>query len=160
MCEWCNIQADPERIECVKSLTRPHSFHRSVNSPGVAADISHINTPSVVTGYLPKDDGLQKALQGSDIVVIPAGVPRKVSFSFVLSWPASGRCLCAFCRQSRDEWAPPRVAPAPTKDVTRPREGMHTPCTHARVTRLAVPAQALTTFFPALVSLTAWNDPR
>ena len=46
-----------------------------VNAPGVAADISHINTPSVVTGY-PKED-LAKALKGADIVVIPAGVPRK-----------------------------------------------------------------------------------
>jgi len=48
-----------------------------VNAPGVAADISHINTPSVVNGYLPKDDGLKKALTGADIVVVPAGVPRK-----------------------------------------------------------------------------------
>jgi malate/lactate dehydrogenase len=29
-----------------------------------------------VTGYLPKDDGLQHALTGADIVVIPAGIPR------------------------------------------------------------------------------------
>ena len=49
-----------------------------VNSPGVAADLSHINTKSVVTGYLPPDDGMAKALKGADIVVIPAGVPRKV----------------------------------------------------------------------------------
>ena len=43
-----------------------------VNSPGVAADLSHINTKSVVTGYLPPDDGMAKALKGADIVVIPA----------------------------------------------------------------------------------------
>lgn len=49
-----------------------------VNSPGVAADLSHINTKSVVTGYLPPDNGLDSALKGADIVVIPAGVPRKV----------------------------------------------------------------------------------
>lgn len=49
----------------------------SVNAPGVAADLSHINTPSIVTGYLPADGGLGKALKGADIVVIPAGVPRK-----------------------------------------------------------------------------------
>jgi len=48
-----------------------------VNTPGVAADISHINTPSKVTGLLPPDDGLKKTLHGADIVVIPAGVPRK-----------------------------------------------------------------------------------
>lgn len=49
----------------------------SVNAPGVAADLSHINTPSIVTGYLPADGGLGKALKNADIVVIPAGVPRK-----------------------------------------------------------------------------------
>jgi len=32
-----------------------------------------------VTGYLPKDDGLKKALTGADIVVIPAGIPRESS---------------------------------------------------------------------------------
>ncbi|PWO01185.1 putative MDH1-malate dehydrogenase precursor, mitochondrial [Tilletiopsis washingtonensis] len=48
-----------------------------VNAPGVAADISHINTPSTVQGYLPADGGLEKALKGADIVVVPAGVPRK-----------------------------------------------------------------------------------
>ncbi|KAF8999810.1 lactate/malate dehydrogenase [Cyathus striatus] len=48
-----------------------------VNTPGVAADLSHISTPAKVEGYLPPDDGLKKTLTGADIVVIPAGVPRK-----------------------------------------------------------------------------------
>ncbi|TEB18291.1 L-malate dehydrogenase [Coprinellus micaceus] len=48
-----------------------------VNTPGVAADLSHIATPAKVEGYLPADDGLAKALKGADVVVIPAGVPRK-----------------------------------------------------------------------------------
>jgi malate dehydrogenase len=48
-----------------------------VNTPGVAADLSHISTPASVSGYLPPDDGLKKALEGAEIVVIPAGVPRK-----------------------------------------------------------------------------------
>ncbi|TFY72194.1 hypothetical protein EVG20_g816 [Dentipellis fragilis] len=48
-----------------------------VNTPGVAADLSHISTPAKVEGYLPPDDGLKKALTGADLVVIPAGVPRK-----------------------------------------------------------------------------------
>jgi malate dehydrogenase len=48
-----------------------------VNTPGVAADLSHIATPAKVHGYLPPDDGLAKTLKGADIVVIPAGVPRK-----------------------------------------------------------------------------------
>ncbi|KAI0713303.1 malate dehydrogenase [Earliella scabrosa] len=53
------------------------SLYDIVNTPGVAADLSHISTPAKVTGYLPPDDGLKKALTGAEIVVIPAGVPRK-----------------------------------------------------------------------------------
>ncbi|KAI9696753.1 MAG: Malate dehydrogenase, cytoplasmic [Candelina mexicana] len=45
--------------------------------PGVAADISHINTKSTVTGYDPTPSGLRDALKGTSIVLIPAGVPRK-----------------------------------------------------------------------------------
>ncbi|CAA2989387.1 malate dehydrogenase, mitochondrial [Olea europaea subsp. europaea] len=45
-------------------------------TPGVAADVSHINTRSEVTGYM-GDDQLKQALEGSDVVIIPAGVPRK-----------------------------------------------------------------------------------
>jgi malate dehydrogenase len=52
-----------------------------VNTPGVAADLSHISTPAKVEGYLPPDDGLKKTLTGADIVVIPAGVPRKPGMS-------------------------------------------------------------------------------
>ena len=52
-----------------------------VNARGVAADLSHINTPAKVTGHQPssKEDktAISEALKGSDIVVIPAGVPRK-----------------------------------------------------------------------------------
>ena len=29
-----------------------------------------------ITGYLPADDGLKKALTGADVVLIPAGIPR------------------------------------------------------------------------------------
>ncbi|KAJ2785803.1 Malate dehydrogenase, cytoplasmic [Coemansia javaensis] len=48
------------------------------NTPGVAADVGHINTRSIVTGYTAKDaDGLKRTLQGAELVVIPAGVPRK-----------------------------------------------------------------------------------
>ncbi|KIY47588.1 malate dehydrogenase [Fistulina hepatica ATCC 64428] len=44
-------------------------------APGVAADVSHVDTPSVVKGYAA--DKLEEALQGVKVVVIPAGVPRK-----------------------------------------------------------------------------------
>ncbi|EYE97281.1 malate dehydrogenase [Aspergillus ruber CBS 135680] len=48
-----------------------------VNTPGVTADLSHISSVAKISGYLPKDDGLKNALTGTDIVVIPAGIPRK-----------------------------------------------------------------------------------
>ncbi|OCK85492.1 malate dehydrogenase [Lepidopterella palustris CBS 459.81] len=53
------------------------SLYDVVNTPGVAADLSHISTPAVVAGYLPKDDGMKHAFTGCDVVIIPAGIPRK-----------------------------------------------------------------------------------
>ena len=44
---------------------------------GVAADIGHIDTKTKVTGHEPANNGLKDALKGADIVIIPAGVPRK-----------------------------------------------------------------------------------
>jgi malate dehydrogenase len=48
---------------------------------GVATDLSHINTNVKVTGYEPKSkddqDAIKQALKGTDVVIIPAGVPRK-----------------------------------------------------------------------------------
>ena len=43
---------------------------------GVAADLSHICSQAEVTGYV-GDEQLNQALEGADVVVIPAGVPRK-----------------------------------------------------------------------------------
>lgn len=64
-----------------------------VGAPGVAADLSHINTPATVSGHgltlkefnEADDDAKAKAnaeaadaaLKDADVVVIPAGVPRK-----------------------------------------------------------------------------------
>lgn len=42
------------------------------NTPGVAGDLGHINTASSVKGYMGPDQ-LPQALQGCDLVVIPAG---------------------------------------------------------------------------------------
>ncbi|XP_074569072.1 malate dehydrogenase, glyoxysomal [Curcuma longa] len=47
-----------------------------VNAPGVTADISHMNTGAVVRGFLGQSQ-LEDALTGMDLVIIPAGVPRK-----------------------------------------------------------------------------------
>jgi malate dehydrogenase len=61
------------------------SCYDIVGTPGVAADLSHIPTYSKVTGSLPSpvsfpskgNMGLEETLTGCDVVVIPAGVPRK-----------------------------------------------------------------------------------
>ena len=53
------------------------SLYDIVGAPGVAADLSHISTPAKVTGHLPANDGLKACLTGAQIVVIPAGIPRK-----------------------------------------------------------------------------------
>ncbi|CAL9022719.1 unnamed protein product [Prunus brigantina] len=47
-----------------------------VNAPGVTADISHMDTGAVVRGFLGQPQ-LESALAGIDLVIIPAGVPRK-----------------------------------------------------------------------------------
>ena len=61
------------------------SCYDIVGTPGVAADLSHIPTPAKITGHLPAagswppqgNTGMAAALTGCDVVVIPAGVPRK-----------------------------------------------------------------------------------
>ncbi|KAK4285891.1 hypothetical protein QN277_002522 [Acacia crassicarpa] len=52
------------------------SLYDIAGTPGVAADVSHINTRSEVAGYQGEEE-LGKALEGSDVIIIPAGVPRK-----------------------------------------------------------------------------------
>lgn len=47
-----------------------------VNTPGVAADLSHIDSPAKVHGFVGSDQ-LEASLEGCEVVVIPAGVPRK-----------------------------------------------------------------------------------
>jgi len=51
-----------------------------VHTPGVAADLSHINSKSQVCGYMGAEQ-LCDALKDADVVVIPAGVPRKPGMS-------------------------------------------------------------------------------
>merc|ERR1712111_164895 len=47
-----------------------------VHTPGVAADLSHCETKAKVTGFKGQDQ-IEASLEGAEIVVIPAGVPRK-----------------------------------------------------------------------------------
>merc|ERR1711890_166899 len=51
------------------------SLYDIKGAPGVAADVSHVPTNSTVKGYNP--DQIKEALTGADVIVIPAGVPRK-----------------------------------------------------------------------------------
>jgi malate dehydrogenase len=52
------------------------SLYDVMGTPGVAADVSHMNTKAVTTGHTGPDE-LEAALTGCDLVIIPAGVPRK-----------------------------------------------------------------------------------
>merc|ERR1719384_2291185 len=47
-----------------------------MNTAGVTADLSHVCTPAKVTGYTGPEQ-IDAALKGAEVVVIPAGVPRK-----------------------------------------------------------------------------------
>ncbi|CAN6327196.1 unnamed protein product [Urochloa humidicola] len=60
----------------INPLVSSLSLFDIAGTPGVAADVSHINSPALVKGFM-GDDQLGEALEGSDIVIIPAGVPRK-----------------------------------------------------------------------------------
>lgn len=57
------------------------SLYDIVNVHGVAADLNHINSNAKVSSFQPSDksdqDAIKKALVGSNLVIIPAGVPRK-----------------------------------------------------------------------------------
>ncbi|KAG7424014.1 malate dehydrogenase [Fusarium oxysporum f. sp. raphani] len=61
--------------------TSPHidelALYDVVNTPGVATDLSHISSRAKTTGYLPANDGAKAAFKDADIIVIPAGIPRK-----------------------------------------------------------------------------------
>ncbi|GJQ79878.1 hypothetical protein Trydic_g18325 [Trypoxylus dichotomus] len=46
------------------------------HTPGVAADISHMNFPARVKGFTGPEQ-LRDSLKGSQVVIIPAGLPRK-----------------------------------------------------------------------------------
>ncbi|CAA9996536.1 unnamed protein product [Nesidiocoris tenuis] len=52
------------------------SLYDIVHTPGVAADLSHIDSPAVTSGHNGPEN-LKDALSGMDVVIIPAGVPRK-----------------------------------------------------------------------------------
>merc|ERR1712180_398053 len=52
------------------------SLYDIVHTPGVAADLSHIESQAEVTGFVGADQ-MEASLEGAEVVIIPAGVPRK-----------------------------------------------------------------------------------
>merc|ERR1711998_450920 len=58
------------------SMIHTLSLYDVVGTPGVAADLSHIESSTTVQGFVGQEQ-LGDALTGCDLVVIPAGVPRK-----------------------------------------------------------------------------------
>jgi len=60
----------------MNKLVTELSLYDVANVAGVAADLSHCNTPVKVSAYT-GDAELAAGLKGADLVVIPAGVPRK-----------------------------------------------------------------------------------
>ena len=67
------LKADP--------LVSGLSLYDVVNTPGVAADLSHCNTPATVTGVTGVGNA-EEALKGADVVVIPAGSSFRVLFFY------------------------------------------------------------------------------
>jgi malate dehydrogenase len=71
----CKLSPNIDEVSC----------YDVVGTPGVAADLSHCPTKAKLTGNLPSagtwppsgNSGLEAALTGCDVVIIPAGVPRK-----------------------------------------------------------------------------------
>merc|ERR1712112_376159 len=57
------------------AITQLHLFD-IVNTPGVACDLSHVETKAKTVGFVGADQA-EASLAGAEIVVIPAGVPRK-----------------------------------------------------------------------------------
>lgn len=57
-------------------VTHLSLFDLAPFTPGVACDLSHIETLSEVTGHLGQEQ-LDDCLKGCDLVLIPAGMPRK-----------------------------------------------------------------------------------
>ncbi|XP_018573098.1 malate dehydrogenase, mitochondrial [Anoplophora glabripennis] len=60
----------------INPLVSELSLYDIVHTPGVAADLSHIETAAKVKGFNGPEN-LLEALKNADVIIIPAGVPRK-----------------------------------------------------------------------------------
>jgi len=62
-------------LKCNQNVTGVSCYDVNPVTPGVGADLSHIDTKATVTSFV--GDDVEAAVEGCDIVLIPAGVPRK-----------------------------------------------------------------------------------
>merc|ERR1712183_699549 len=62
-------------LKCNTSVTGVSCYDVAPVTPGVGADLSHIDTRAAVESFV--GDDLEAAVAGCDVVLIPAGVPRK-----------------------------------------------------------------------------------
>merc|ERR1711917_162668 len=62
-------------LKCNTSVTGVNVYDVAPVTPGVGADLSHIDTRANVESFV--GDDLEAAIAGCDVVLIPAGVPRK-----------------------------------------------------------------------------------
>ncbi|VDM01701.1 unnamed protein product [Schistocephalus solidus] len=82
------------------TLIKELALYDIAHCPGVAADLSHIETACAVTAHKDPSE-LPDALRGANVVVIPAGVPRKPGmtrddlFTFNASVVANLALACA-----------------------------------------------------------------
>jgi hypothetical protein len=60
----------------MNKLVAELALYDIAGTPGVAADLSHCNTPVTVTAHTGPGE-LDACLRGCDLVIIPAGIPRK-----------------------------------------------------------------------------------
>merc|ERR1711953_951541 len=62
-------------LKCNTSVTGVNVYDVAPVTPGVGADLSHIDTRANVESFV--GDDLEAAVAGCDVVLVPAGVPRK-----------------------------------------------------------------------------------
>merc|ERR1712003_607268 len=65
-------------LKCNQAITRVSVYDVNPVTPGVGADLSHIDTKARVESFAGTDaETIENAVRGCDLVLIPAGVPRK-----------------------------------------------------------------------------------
>ncbi|CAO2614487.1 Malate dehydrogenase, mitochondrial, partial [Lemmus lemmus] len=115
-------------------------------TPGVAADLSHIETRANVKGYLGPDQ-LPDFQKGCDVVVIPAGVPRKTRDDLFNTNATIVATFTAACAQHCPEAticiiAKPVNSTIPITSEVFKKHGMYNPNKIFRVTTFDIRGRA------------------